>query len=237
MPRPMHGALCVGLYSSASTWLYNLLSLLLAEHALRYKKSLTSLYADDMNQLGLRSLVNEDAFVIKSHRPSDRLIRLTQSLSVPMFLTLREPRDAVTSLMDRFGTSFEQTLADVAASASRLRLLAQHPDSMCLRFEDRFFSRSAVVSNIAARLALDTPSDIRKQIERSVSRSAITLQIAQADRRGAFKTVGDAEEMLTQWHRDHVGDGRSGKWPRRLSASQAATVRAATASYRRMFGY
>ena len=91
--------------------------------------------------------------VIKAHEPSKGLVYLARVTRGQMFLTLREPRDAIASLMQRFGHGFDGALKETARHSARIVELDREEDMITIRYEDGFFDRFETVDEIATRSA------------------------------------------------------------------------------------
>jgi hypothetical protein len=75
-----------------------------------------------------------------------------------------------------------------------------------LKYEERFFEHRATVGQIVQALNLDLNSNVTEPIFDRYATGAV--------RNVAKKLTDDASEMdeVTQIHRGHIGDTRSGKW-------------------------
>lgn len=176
--------------------------------------------------------------MVKTHIPSPALLSLSRFVHGVVFVTVREPRDAIASLMLRFGHDFKPALREVAAGSLRMAALAQ-TRSMVLRYENRFFDRSATLKGIAAYLGTRVPSSSLQRIHRALARDKVKAKIATLERRGVLgrKLDPDRFDPATHWHPGHVGDGLSEKYAGVLTAAQQRTALAATRQYCAAFGY
>jgi hypothetical protein len=229
------GLLCAGLYSSGSTWLFNL--------AVGMMKSgggspIATVYADEYGA-DAEFFAKDSLVVFKSHRPGrsfrDRLKRGDLSL----ILTLREPRDAVASLMLRWDLDFELALARVAASAQALARLAGHHPRLLLRYEEDFTGNDETPAAVVRHLGIDAPPELRTDLLAGLTQAAVRSQIA-AWRNAGLLGLGPPDnefEPATHWHLGHVGDGKIGKWPAVLSDAQARRVLRSTRAFCEAFGY
>ena len=64
-------------------------------------------------------------------------------------ITIRDPRDAVISLMTSNKLPFDIVLRMTEVSAMTCAPFARHPRAVLLRFEDRFFEDPATVDRVA----------------------------------------------------------------------------------------
>lgn len=223
----------IGLYSSASTWAFNVVAALLHESG-----SATQTFSDSWRALKAHNEGDLGATVVKSHEPDDALSRAVQTGEVRAILTLRNPIDAVVSLMTRFGESFQDALHRVENSANQIVALDGAPDMPVFRFEDGFSDDPDTVRTLALWLGLDLPPDRLDAVAADFTRDAVADRIAarQADGtipQGAAKVVF---EPGTHWHPNHVN--RTAPAARNiLSVEQLRMVVYATANFCEVFGY
>jgi hypothetical protein len=227
--------LCVGLKSSGSTWLYNVVIQLLKE---KYRGGVNAFYADNFAMFppgteGARVLV------IKAHEPSKSLVYLTRLTRGQMFLTLREPRDSIASLMQRFEHGFEGALKETARHSARIAALDGEEDMITYRYEDGFFDRFETVGEIADALGIKVGKAARERIFQSLTRDSVRQKIGKLKKAGKFGKKPDANsfDTETQWHPGHVGDGRVGKFSGVLSPAQQKKVLSVTPIYAKRFAY
>ncbi len=231
--------LCVGLKSSGSTWLYNV-AIQIAEESLRGMRTprgaLKAFYADD------ETLFPEKAeraryLVVKSHLPSAALLWLTRLMHGRILVTVREPRDAMASLLQRFRHPFESSLKDVAEQAAKIADLSRTHETLCLRYEDGFYDKNETIGEIARFMGIALSGAARRRIHGTLTRDAVRAKIETLQRKGTFGADPDAFDPKTHWHPGHVGDGRIGKYAAVLSPQQQKQIVDATKDYRRLFGY
>jgi hypothetical protein len=233
--------LCAGLKSSGSTWLYNAIIRLCESSAQARRISrarIMPFYAESIEQFpsgAERALV----LVVKTHIPSPSLVFLTRFTRGTAFVTVREPRDAVASLMQRFGHRFEPCLKEVAAGSERVLDIARTLRPLVLRYESRFFARSQTIHRLSARLQFDVPKETAERICRELSAGEVTKKIARLAARGTFGKSPDPDrfEPRTHWHPGHVGDRKIGKFAEVLTPRMQQAVLKAMPDYCRFFGY
>src|SRR5258708_3298756 len=101
-----------GLFSSGSTWVYNAVAKFML-----LTGSCNGAFASELEAGTVLPTPRDRPLVIKTHgwgRPSDFLQAYPGTQCI---ITIREPRDAVTSLMQRFGYDFPSAVDYVARSA------------------------------------------------------------------------------------------------------------------------
>lgn len=222
-------ALCCGLNSSGSTWLFNLVREICLAEGWQFQ----SLYAADETDL-LPLLVRTARIVVKLHAPPPGLRAFIAGCGEPMLLTVRDPRDAVVSLMRRFGQSFEAALDQIAASAASLAELATLRPVEALRYEDGFVGSPALFDRVAALLGARLPAGRRDAILARLSPEQVSRQI---DELAASGRLSGGVDLATHWHLNHVGDGKVGKFADALTRAQQEAVARRTAEFCARFGY
>jgi hypothetical protein len=211
---------------------------LLKEASGEPKKRVAAFYAD---KVALFPQGSERAhyLVVKSHVPSEPLLFVTRLTRGQIFLTIREPRDCVVSLMQRFRFSFDAALKDVAEEGARIVEFSRARDVIVLRYEERFHEDPATIARIAAVLGIRAPKTLRQKIFASLTPQSVKRTIRDLNARGTFGAAPKPEHFdpATHWHPGHVGDGRMAKYAEFLSAAQQTEVVARTRDYCRRFGY
>jgi len=227
--------LCAGLKSSGSTWLYNVVIRLLKET--RSGKT-AAFYADEV-ALFPKGTELAHFLVVKSHVPSEPLLFVTRLTRGQIFLTVREPRDSVVSLMQRFSFPFEAALKDVAEEAARIVDFSRAQDVILLHYEDRFHEEQKTIAMVAALIGVRAPKALQQKIFKALTPDAVKRKIRNLKTQGVFGAAPKPEyfDPATHWHPGHVGDGRMGKYAEFLSAAQQDEVIAQTRDYCKRFGY
>jgi len=234
--------LCAGLKSSGSTWLYNAVVQLCRDRDARrsttFSPGVLPFYAEtveDFPSAAARAAV----LVVKTHVPSPGLVRVANFVNGKIFITVREPRDAIASVMQRFDHRFDGCLKEIAASASRLVDIASSARATILKYEDGFCSNPETVNTVGRELAIRSSKATRAKIFQALTPSRIQRKIDTLMTRGLFgmSPGPDSFDPETQWHPGHVGDLRIGKYSELLSPKMQQLVLDSTAAYCKKFGY
>lgn len=227
--------LCVGLKSSGSTWLYNVVIQLLKE---KYGSGVGAFYADNFAMFP-PDTERARILVIKAHEPSKGLVYLARVTRGEIFLTLREPRDAIASLMQRFEHGFDGALKEVARHSARIVELDRDEAMTTYRYEDGFFDRFETVGEIANALGIKVGRAAQLRIYQGLTREGVRQTIGKLRKTGKFGKKPDANsfDLETQWHPGHVGDGKIGKFSGVLSSAQQKKILSVTPAYAKRFGY
>jgi hypothetical protein len=247
-PRPV---LCVGLKSSASTWVFNVVvEILRASRGDISQMSRTVSPGAAFEPGGVMSFYSDaiEAFpegaehagylVIKTHKPARSLRYLAGAGGAKVLISVREPRDAVASLMQRFDLPFETVLRDFKLSAQHIIAIARGRPFLLLRYEDRFYENLEGVASVAKFLGVRLNRSKIELIARELSAEEIALKIEQLKADGVLGPRPDANEFdrRTHLHAGHLGDGSIGKHAA-LTLQQQDSVLLALRDFCRTFGY
>jgi hypothetical protein len=228
--------LCAGQYGSGSTWVFNAVRALLARATGR--EEVRGLYADGLNEFPEFTRIGAP-LVVKAHRP-DRSLRLLGALyGAPMIVSVRDPRDAVVSMAERFGEEVPRCIDFVSRCAQHLLVLREQPRVLTLRYEDGFTAAPGTIPRLAAFLGLAVADEACAAVAAALTPERVRAQVAALEQAGVYGETPDPRrhDPQTLWHAGHVGDGRVGKHREALTAEEAARVLDATAPYCRAFGY
>jgi hypothetical protein len=192
----------VGLHASASTWVFNVVRELMVSAF--GTPQVFSLYTEEPGELPERLSRTNQHIVLKSHHGSAGFDAWLESLPAILFLSVRDPRDASISMSHRFNAPLKAAAGWLVNDCRRMVTLGRrHP---LLKYEERFFEHRATVDQIAKALNLELNADVTGSIFDRYATGAV--------RKIAQKLTDNASEFdeVTQIHRGHIGDTRSGKW-------------------------
>jgi len=229
---------CAGMYASGSTWAYNVMRAIAAaawpgqREIGRFVNNLA-----DLSGLGAAA----ESHLVKSHDlPRDAAQRLLAERPV-IVATIRDPRDAVTSLMIYQRHSFAQANEIVTRSARFVGDIATQLGTHLLRYEDRFTEDPSTVDRIAAAMGADLDSTTLASIHARYRREEVERFIAelpQLPEAHHDPRSGDIFDPRTQWHKHHAGrTGEIGRWRLILMPGQPAAVEAGLTDWFDSFGY
>jgi len=227
---------CLVMYASASTWVYNV-ALKIAQHS--DGKPPQGLYVTGAGELA--GLAPDRLPVVKTHDVDAAGTVLLDAQAHAILLSVRDPRDAVASLMLYMHHPFALALQRVELSARYLARWRTDPRTLLLRYEDGFAERADTVAALAARMDRALPAEAVATIHAQTTRAAIdsfvsglaTLPTAIADR-----GTGDVVDTVTQWHSHHAGrTGEVGRWRRLLKPDQVAAIESRLGDWMAAFNY
>lgn len=228
----------VGLYGSASTWVYNVLrELMAARHG---EARVHAVYSDTVAKV-LEDRKALGRYVVwKMHFGEPAFDVFAQFVDPTMILTVRDPRDSVLSLVNRFNTQLEAAVPAVARCCNRVLLCAGagHP---VLRYEDGFFRDMEILRGIATHIGASVAEDAMRRIFDRYTTEAVRRFAEHVEALPAERVKGDPfidlYDEVTQIHRGHIGDGSVRKWEWGLTAEQQQMLTAHFAPFLERFGY
>ena len=216
---------CAGMFASGSTWAFNVMRGMLAgAYPGRAVKGRFVNVAADLDGLDDADAVH----VVKSHDMAPEVAAELLRRATRLVVTIRDPRDAVTSLMLYQRYRFEQALTTIAKSGNFVAGLVADPRALLLRYESGFIEDAGTLDRMAAWFGTRLPAAERDRLFAAHRRAAVEGLIAGLDdlpqaQRDARS--GDIFDPETQWHRHHAGrSGEVGRWRRMLLPGQAAAV-------------
>lgn len=233
----VHLVLTVGVHGSASTWTYNVARELLA--AAFGAEAIAVCFANTLDDLLAEPRALGRRVVCKTHG-FPRLDVFAHVAQARLIATVRDPRDAVLSLMQRFGSPLEVAVRGLAQDCTYAAWCAAagHP---VLRYEDRFFEQPAAVQLIARHLGVAVSEADMARIFAAYRTDAVRALAASVPDLPAERLVSDGRtfqfDRVTQIHRTHIGDGRVGKWRERFDAAAQAELSRVFAPFLARFGY
>ena len=202
----------IGLPSSASTWVYNVVRAILAANGLEHASFIGETLGDFIHA-DIRSKTHA---VVKGHRFEGGLHQIIQLAGSPSILSLRDPRDATASLVQRFGQDAGVSAAQVNRSLVSICALADACEHLAFFFEQRFPDHEQSIRDIADYLKLglceaQTEAIFHKfKAETIRELTASVSGYAGADSGG--ECAGGWTDADTHFHHNHITDRRIGKW-------------------------
>jgi hypothetical protein len=218
---------CLGMFSSASTWTSNVVHRIAESLApVRPPVPVFLNFSDplpDGDEMG-------GTLIVKTHGTA--VARELGARAAGIVVTIRDPRDAIVSLMRHNKVPFEIALRMTEVSARTCAPFMRHERAVVFRFEDRFFDDPRTVDRIAALFPGVLPAGEGRRIFDAFRRDAVEAFIAGLEAlpttlshvRGATGQQ-DTYDTVTGWHRHHAGrTGEVGRWRRDLSGGQLRII-------------
>lgn len=229
---------CLGLYASGSTWVYNAVrktaAVVVPQRPVVGRFITRNDELDFLDEPGILP-------VVKSHdtdqAAAERLSRQTDAL----WLSIRDPRDCVTSLMLYQHYRFDLALQAVETTARFCARFAGHQQARLLRYEAGFIDDPATIDAIAQAFGVPLAAAERSAIFAATRRGATEALIAGIETLpGALLDArsGDVVDLDTQWHRHHANrSGEIGRWRHMLTTPQVVSIEQNLQDWMAAFGY
>lgn len=228
---------CIGLYASGSTWIFNAGKKIAAAAGLN--AGLASCFAT--NQAELVFPPGTRTAIVKTHELPETTIDFLAAQSRAIWLSLRDPRDCIASLMIYQDCAFDEAL-EMTEDAARAGLsIMDRPHTILFRFEDDFFDAPATLDAIANSLGCCIGTDDRARIFAETRRSAVEAFIDTFPDIPSVVTQPEPGHLVdtdSQWHTHHSGrTGEVGRWRKVLTIGQIEIVNKRLSETMRKFGY
>ena len=230
----------LGVPGSASTWVFNVARELrtLQFGAQRVHSFFQDGVAGVWNYL-IQHPTRDQALVWKLHAPDATWAAFLADNHVRLVVSIRDPRDAMLSLMERFGVAHAAALHRMTATLRMVGECARY-DHLRLRYEDRFFDQTRTVAAMAQHLGVALEQGEQERIYRAYQTEQVRHFAERLDRLPAsrFKAFGSLQyDDVTQIHRTHIGDQKVGKWRDRFSKAEQHALTAHFEPFLRAMGY
>ncbi len=217
--------IALGTHGSGSTWCFNAIRALLAEGC----PDAVSLFAADTATLLRNVPPGTRNVVVKAHHLDTEMLTLAVLSKAKIVITIRDPRDSLISLRERFGSSLHETIKDLSLAAATLSMLEKHlltVDSsesiLRLIYEERFMDEYHTVERIASFLNIQVDSEKIRAIFEQLTPDKVGRKVDRLIAQGKMDGLGHDDE--SHLHPAHLGDGESGKWEQRLSIDDQQAV-------------
>ncbi len=228
---------CLGIRGSGSTWVYNAVR----KVGLALASGKPSVEAYVVRLADLPSPADGSSLVfVKSHVTDEACANELSRRSRAIWISIRDPRDCVTSLKQYHGLAFEAALQAVELDAHFCAHFVAHPLAAVFRYEAGFADDLATLDRIAEGFGSVLTAADRTRIFAEMRRSAIEGFIKELDKLPTTvrPRPGALVDTVTQWHEHHANrTGESGRWRRLLTGDEAAQIECRLGTWMRRFGY
>jgi hypothetical protein len=235
--HPSRIVMTMGIHGSASTWVFNVVRELMLM-ALGPETVATCFAANPVVLLAQPSILGRH-LVCKTHGWPNLHV-FAYLASAPIIVTVRDPRDCVVSLMERFNSSFSVALGGISRDCQHATACAD-VGHLTLRYEDRFFEDPKTVRVLADHLDIDVSDTDADEIFDRYRTEAVRTFAASVASLPKEQLEGNGNPLLfdrvTQITRTHIGDGLVGKWRERLDPQQRTETSRPLGPFLTRFGY
>ncbi len=227
---------CLGMYASGSTWLFNAARAVAG--VLYPQQRVAGHFVEELRPLrALPRALN----VVKTHDLGPAAARFMAERADVILISLRDPRDAVTSMVQHMQLDFAPALQRAETSAQFAASFAGDARAALFIYESGFTDAAETFDSLAAALGGTLTPEQRTALFAATRRSKIEEKIsrlAQLPTAWRNPADGDLLDRDTQWHHHHAGrDGESGRWRRMLPVQEVAQIERNMADFMQAFGY
>jgi hypothetical protein len=224
------------MYASGSTWLFNAARAVAAEvqPAMPHR----AIYLETLPHL---ARLPPGPVVVKSHHLTPRLAQFVDTRSSRILLSVRDPRDSVTSLMQHMGHSFPHALCLVERSALFCGRYASHERRTLFIYEQAFTELPETFDRLANAFGGSLALTVRERLFTNTRRNIIENRIARLEdspTKWRNPANGDLVDTDTQWHTHHAGrNGEMGRWQCFLRREEIRQIEGRLVAFMNNFGY
>jgi hypothetical protein len=228
---------CLGIRSSGSTWVYN--AVRKTAQVLHPDKPVLGPYI--VTHADLPALDDRMHLVIaKTHETDDAAAAALSRHAQAIWVSIRDPRDCVASLMQYHGLDFDSAMQIVRRDARFCFRFVSHPRACVFRYEAGFADSPATLDRIAAGFGGALSAADRERIFAETRRPAIEAFIERLDEMPTAlrPAPNDLVDPVTKWHRHHANrTGETGRWRHTLAPQQAAAIEQDLGDWMTSLGY
>ena len=215
----------LGMCSSGSTWLFNVMQKLAESLAPELPRE-GRFVAAEVDVGDLRPAPR--LLVVKSHETDAPAEVLLAEASDLIAVSIRDPRDVVASMMQYQQRIFEDALHLTVKTAELCARMATDKRALLLRYEAGFIDDRVTLDRLAVRLGGVLAVAERSRIFAATRRREIERYIAGMARKPGIlmhRETGDLLDPATHWHSHHANrTGEVGRWRRILTPEQVGDV-------------
>jgi hypothetical protein len=228
---------CLGIRSSGSTWVYNAV------------RKIAQVLVPDRPLLGPYIVRHADIpelddpvhlVIAKTHETDDAAATELSKYAQAIWISIRDPRDCVASLMQYHSLDFAAATEIVKRDARFCFRFVGHPRACVLRYEAGFADCPATLDRIAAGFGGVLSVADRQRIFSETRRPAIEAFIEQLEvmPTALRPAPNDLVDPVTKWHRHHANrTGEIGRWRHTLAPLQAAAIEQDLGDWMTSLGY
>ena len=218
---------CLGLHSSGSTWLYNVVRDIMAAAGLEP----AAFRAEGFGQLIDSRASTRRHAVLRGHNMNGFMLRMLNLAGAKAVLSFRDPRDAVGSFLQRFGSTGAQYVPVCVQTARNLASLlsaSQQLEHLAFFYEDGYTARPETVFALAAFIGVEVSEAALLEIfrkYRAESVKALVDSLAARPEDQKFITPrGTSKDLHSSFHSTHISDMRVNKWRDVLTEPQKLRI-------------
>jgi hypothetical protein len=175
------------------------------------------------------TLASPGNHIVKSHEVrSIPVASFLEKNACVILITIRGPRNTVTSKMRSHSCDFAKTLAYVEEVFPLCARMAAQPNAHVMYYETRFFDNIATIPALAKLVGHEVSGVAMDGIFAKLTRSEVEKYIATLPGKPGIPVSQDSTDYLdpaTHWHTHHAGrKGEVGGFRNRLTANQIQEI-------------
>ena len=224
------------MYASGSTWLFNATR---AVAGILYpEQRVAGHFAGEARQLrALPPVIN----VVKTHDLRPAAAKFMARRADAILISLRDPRDAVTSMLQHMQLDFALALHRAETSSLFAAGFTGDARASLFIYESGFTETPDTFDRLATALGGTLTEAQRAALFAATRRSKIEEKISRLEELPTAwrdPANGDLLDRDTQWHHHHAGrSGETGRWRRLLPPPEVALIEQRLADFMQDFGY
>jgi hypothetical protein len=228
---------CLGMYASASTWLFNATRQVAG--CVLPGTRVAGCYAET---LGVLEALDPGVLnIVKTHCLDREGTNYAAAHATHILISVRDPRDGVTSLMQHMRHSFVQALEKIETSGNYCGQFANDPRAVLFSYEDGFTDDPATFTRLAGIFNRQLGAGDISALHAANTRAAIDAKIAALEQLPTAYTdprSGDVVDTDTHWHRHHGNrTGEVGRYARLLPPEGIRIIETRMSGFMEQFGY
>ncbi len=228
---------CLGMYASGSTWLYN--AVRQTAEVVRPDMEVRGTYTESLGVL--QALPGGVCHVVKTHDLGQAETDFLALNAARIVISIRDPRDAVTSLMQYMRHGFPKAIDKVERSAAICAHFATDERAEVFSYDAGFTDDAATFDRLAGTFGGRLSAAGRTALFEGSRRAAIEWKIARLEELPNVShdpASGDIVDLDSQWHRHHAGrTGEIGRWQRLLPPEAVRHIEQRMERWMRQFGF
>jgi len=222
---------CSGIMRSASTWSFNVCRMI-AEYAIKSMKGNVVVgYADGDNleqMLAEKAFKEEGFLVIKSHFFKMGAIAMIADKKAKNVCTLRDPLDCIASRKEFVDEPYFNSINNIKACLANVEKFRKIGNTLFIQYRDIQRNPKQEIKRIIDYLKYDVPESLIDEIEEKTSMDAVKKIMSEIPFKSQYDIInneGHRTDKLTQYHENHIQDGKNKKWETVLTPKEQKVAR------------
>jgi LPS sulfotransferase NodH len=217
-----------GMQRSGSTLLFNIINEVLKEN----NSHIDTFFEEEIKYKKL--LASERSTLVKKNHTYLPLVakRIKKGQTIGFF-THRDIRDVIVSSIQKgWLNSIDEWISNLRIKymINNSILYAKTPNMHIVSYEQLMGSKTEVIINVANKLGISLSQEAIEKIEKNTSMNIVKKKLQEIPE-------GMKLEYSDQLHKNHIADGKIGKWRNHLSEEEITRLTLYCKEYLHFFGY